>query len=50
MAASYHLHVPLLEGLVEQVPRYLPPGSCGDGSGSGLTRPLARTYLPLAYD
>ena len=45
LAALYHLYAPLLEGPVAQVPRHLPPGSCGGGS-----RPLARTYLPLTHD
>ena len=50
LAASYNLYMPLLEGPVAQVPRHLPPGSCGGGSSPGMTRPLARTCLPLTHD
>ena len=41
LASSHHLHAPLPQGLVPQVPRHLPPGSCGGGSSHGITWPLA---------
>ena len=34
---AYHLYAPLLEGLCPSVPRHLPPGPCGGGTGLGLT-------------
>ena len=37
VAQAYHLYVPLLEGPCTSVPRHLPPGPCGGGTGLGLT-------------
>ena len=37
MAQAYNLYVPLLEGHCPSVPRHLPPGPCGGGTGLGLT-------------
>ena len=37
VAQAYHLYVPLLEGPCPLVPRHLPPGPCGGGTGLGLT-------------
>ena len=37
MAQAYHLYEPLLEGPCPSVPRHLPPGPCGGGTGLGLT-------------
>ena len=37
MAQAYHLYVSLLEGPRSSVPRDLPPGPCGGGTGRGLT-------------
>ena len=36
LESSHHLHAPLPQGLVSQVPRHLPPGPCGGGSGHGI--------------
>ena len=36
-AQAYSLYVPLLEGHCPSVPRHLPPGPCGGGTGLGLT-------------
>ena len=37
VAQAYHLYAPLLEGPCPSVPRHLPPGLCGGGTGLGLT-------------
>ena len=34
---AYNLYAPLLEGHCPSVPRHLPPGPCGGGTGLGLT-------------
>ena len=34
---AYHLYAPLLEGHRSSVPRHIPPGPCGGGTGLGLT-------------
>ena len=34
---AYHLYASLLEGPCSSVPRHLPPGPCGGGTGFGLT-------------
>ena len=36
VAQAYNLYAPLLEGHCSQVPRHLPPGPCGGGTGLGL--------------
>ena len=45
LASSHHLHTPLPQGLVSQVSRHPPLGSCGGGSGHGITCPLAPEYF-----
>ena len=45
MAQAHHLHASLLERPCTYVPRNLPPGSCGSGSGLGLTL-AARPDIP----
>ena len=37
VAQAYHLYAPLLEGPRPSVPRHLPPGPFGGGTGLGLT-------------
>ena len=37
MVQAYHLYAPLPEGPCPSVPRHLPPGPCGGGTGLGLT-------------
>ena len=37
VAQAYNLYAPLLEGHCPSVPRHLPPGPCGGGTGLGLT-------------
>ena len=49
-ASSHHLHAPLPQGLGTQVPRHLPPGSRGGGSGHCITWPRAPEYLTLTHD
>ena len=46
VAPSHHLHAPLPQGLGTQVPRYLPLGPCGGGSGHGMTWPPPQDILP----
>ena len=45
LAQSHHLHAPLPQGLVSQVPGHLPPRPRGGGSGHGITWPLTPEYL-----
>ena len=37
MAQAYNLYAPPLEGPCPSVPRHLPPGPCGGGTGLDLT-------------
>ena len=37
VAQAYHLYASLPEGPCSSVPRHLPPGPCGGGTGPGLT-------------
>ena len=47
VAPSHHLHVPLPpQGLGTQVPRHLPPGPGGGGSGHGITWSPPQDTLP----
>ena len=45
LASSHHLHAPLPQRLVPQVPRHLPPGFRGGSAGHGITCPLTPEYL-----
>ena len=37
VAQAYHLYASLFEGPCPSVPRHLPPGPCGGGTGLGIT-------------